>query len=69
MRTRRFETLFQIASILLATVPAPASENHSRMPSQGDCTMSAREVVGEFIDLLYDKKEVRRNRQLQRVRS
>lgn len=44
---------------LLFAVPAWASEGPASMPSQGDCTMSTREVVDQFVDLLYRKKKVR----------
>jgi predicted SnoaL-like aldol condensation-catalyzing enzyme len=56
---RQFGTLFHIAATMLFAVPAWASGNPSSMASEGDCTMSAREVVDEFIDLFYRKKEVR----------
>ena len=61
MRTslRQPGILFRLAATMLFAVPASASENPSPMPSPGDCTMSGREVVGQFIDLLYRKKEVR----------
>lgn len=56
---RQLGPLFCMAAIVLFAVPAWASGNPSSMPSHGGCTMSAREVVGQFIDLFYRKKEVR----------
>jgi predicted SnoaL-like aldol condensation-catalyzing enzyme len=44
---------------MLLAVPAWASENPPSMQSHGECTMSAREVVDQFIDLFYRKKKVR----------
>ncbi len=62
MRTsfRRSGTLLHVATMLLAAVSVSASESSSSGQPHGDCTMSAREVVGEFIDLFYEKKDVRR---------
>jgi predicted SnoaL-like aldol condensation-catalyzing enzyme len=56
---RQLGTLFHIAVTPLFAVTASASGNPSPMPPEGDCTMSAREVVDQFIDLFYRKKDVR----------
>jgi predicted SnoaL-like aldol condensation-catalyzing enzyme len=58
-RSRQLRILLQISAIMLLAGPAWASENPSSMPSHGECTMSAREVVDQFIDLFYRKKKVR----------
>ena len=58
-RFRQLRILFHISATMLLPVPAWATENPSSMPSQGECTMSALEVVDQFIDLVYRKKEVR----------
>lgn len=51
--------LFLISVAALLAAPACATITPSATPSQKDCTLSAREVVDQFIDLLYRKKEVR----------
>ena len=51
--------LFHICVATLLAAPACASEAPSATPSQKVCTLSAREVVDQFIDSLYRKKEVR----------
>jgi predicted SnoaL-like aldol condensation-catalyzing enzyme len=58
-RFRQLSILFNIPATVLLAVPAWASEDSLSMPSQGKCTMSALEVVDQFIDLFYRKKEVR----------
>lgn len=47
-----------VATLLAA--PACVAKTPSATPSQKDCTLSAREVVDQFIDSLFRKKEVRR---------
>lgn len=49
----------QLAVTLLLTVPVVASESDSPAPPPGECAMSPREVVEAFIDLFYEKKQVR----------
>lgn len=51
--------LFRIFVATLLAAPAWASETPSATLPQKDCTLSAREVVDQFIDSLYRKKEVR----------
>ena len=58
-RFRQLQVLFHVSAAMLLPVPAWASENPSSTPSQGECNMSALEVVDQFIDLFYRKKVVR----------
>lgn len=58
-RFRPLRILFHISATMLLPVPTWATENPSSMPSQRECTMSALEVVDQFVDLFYRKKEVR----------
>jgi predicted SnoaL-like aldol condensation-catalyzing enzyme len=58
-RFRQLRVFFYLSATMLLAVPALASENLSSIPTQAECTMSAQEVVDEFIDLFYRKKEVR----------
>jgi predicted SnoaL-like aldol condensation-catalyzing enzyme len=62
METRfsRLRIHFYISVTMLLAVPAWASGNSLSVPSPGQCTMSALEVVDQFIDLFYRKKEVRK---------
>lgn len=55
----RLKVLVHVLITAVLAVPAVASGDPSSMPSQRACTMSAREVVGEFIDLFYKRKQVR----------
>lgn len=48
-----------LLSAMVLAIPVFASDENSLAPSNGNCTMSAREVVDEFIDLFYRKKKVR----------
>ncbi|MCJ7591844.1 MAG: nuclear transport factor 2 family protein [Woeseiaceae bacterium] len=59
IKYRRLKVLVHVFTTVLLAVPALASEGPSSTPSKGECTMSAREVVGQFIDLFYEKKQVR----------
>lgn len=56
---KQLRILFHMTATILFAIPAWASETPSSMLSQGDCAMSAREVVDQFIDLFYRKKDVR----------
>ena len=51
--------LLHISVATLLAAPACAPEAPSATPPQQVCTLSAREVVDQFIDSLYRKKEVR----------
>ncbi|MDH3431740.1 MAG: nuclear transport factor 2 family protein [Gammaproteobacteria bacterium] len=51
--------LLHLSAIALVAVPAWATDDDSSTMSQEGCAMSAREVVDQFIDLFYVKKEVR----------
>ncbi len=48
-----------ISAATLLAASACASETPSATPSQGDCTLSAGQVVDRFVDSLFRKKEVR----------
>lgn len=58
-RFNLLKILFQISTSMLLTIPALASDDPSSTLPEDECTMSAREVVDEFIDLLYREKKVR----------
>ena len=58
-RFRQLRILIRISVTMLLATPAWSSEHPSSMPSQGECTMSPRAVVEQFIDLFYEKKKVR----------
>ena len=51
--------LLHLSAVALITVPAWATDDESSILTQEGCTISAREVVDQFIDLFYVKKEVR----------
>jgi len=51
--------LLHISVATLLAAPAWASGTQSTTPPQEVCTLSAREVVDQFIDSLYRKREVR----------
>ena len=59
IRSRQLTVLIYVSASVLFAAPARASEDSASMPSRGECTMSAREVVDQFIDLFYRKKQVR----------
>ncbi len=48
-----------LATVALIANPAWAEEERASTMSREECTMSARDVVDQFIDLLYVKKQVR----------
>lgn len=50
---------FYISVATLLAASACVTKTPSATPSQKDCTLSAREVVDQFIDSLFLKKEVR----------
>lgn len=58
-RFRQLRILIRLSVTMLLAAPAWASEHPSSMPTQGECTMSARDVVEQFIDLFYQKKNIR----------
>jgi predicted SnoaL-like aldol condensation-catalyzing enzyme len=59
MATLKRMVLFHISVATLLGVPACASDTRSVTPTQDVCTLSSSEVVNQFIDLLYQKKEIR----------
>ncbi len=58
-KTSRFGTFLCLAAVFLTANPAWAEAESASAGSREDCTMSAREVVDQFIDLFYVKKQVR----------
>jgi predicted SnoaL-like aldol condensation-catalyzing enzyme len=58
--TLKHKILCCISVATLLAAPACVSKTPSATPSQKDCTLSAREVVDQFIDSLFRKKEVRK---------
>jgi predicted SnoaL-like aldol condensation-catalyzing enzyme len=51
--------LLHLSAIAPIAVPAWATDDELSMMAHEECTMTAREVVNQFIDLFYVKKEVR----------
>ncbi len=51
--------LLHLSGFALLVVPAGAAADESPKKPHQECTMTAREVVDEFIDLFYVKKQVR----------
>ena len=56
---RNVELFACLSALALAAVPAWASDDESSKIMREECTLSAREVVDQFIDLFYVKKQVR----------
>lgn len=52
--------LVHLVAIALYAAPATATDDLGSSIPQAECTMSPQEVVEQFIDLFYVKKEVRR---------
>lgn len=56
---RRFGIVFCSVAITFFAIPAVASDTPNPASRDGECSMSAREVVDEFVDLFYRQKKVR----------
>jgi len=58
-RFRQWAILCQISAMTLIAGPAWTNEKSLTVMPPDECTLSAREVVDQFIDLLYRQKDVR----------
>ena len=56
---RSLRILVYVVATVLLSPPAMSSELSLSMPSQGECAMSPREVVEEFVEVFYRQKKVR----------
>ena len=56
---RGLRTLLYILATVLLAPPAVSSEDSPATSSQGECDMSPREVVEQFVEMFYRQKNVR----------
>ncbi|MGB5630336.1 MAG: nuclear transport factor 2 family protein [Woeseiaceae bacterium] len=56
---KNLKTLVCVLSAVLLASPAMPSENPPSKSLQGECTMSPREVVEQFVEVFYGQKKVR----------